>query len=190
MFVHYGNRSKKFSIYDTYTAVFLPVVLVLLCALSVGVSVFFVKRFLVDDCDPVVFLLLAVLNVPWVYALASMWKSGFMQRLFLRLRIDESGIQGFLFGRKLYELPWADIRTFGVVGFSFSYVSGAHLLFSVQKDEYAPRTLPELNRVCHGRIIVQYRSDVWDALVRVMPTDMGRKLGEALSKKQDCFHKR
>lgn len=185
-----GIRRKKHSIYTPYTTVFLSVMLFLLCILGIVLSIFFIMHFLIDDYDPTVYLLLAILVGPWVFVLASLWKSGFMQRLFLRIHIEEDGIQCFLLGRKLHKFEWADIRTFGVVGFSFSYVSGVYILFSKDKNEYAPKTLPEINMISHSRMIVQYRSEVWDALIQFMPTDMSKKLSDALSKKQDCFHKR
>ena len=40
------SRLKKYSIYDRYTTIVLPVMLGLFCALSVGLSAFFIKRFL------------------------------------------------------------------------------------------------------------------------------------------------
>ena len=33
-------------------------------------------------------------------------------------------------------------------------------------------------------------ADIWDDLMRHMPEDMCKKLTYALSRKQDCFHKR
>lgn len=182
-------RRKKYSIYSSYTTVLLPVMLFLLCLLSVVLSIFFIKCFLIEDYDSAVYPLLAILVGPWVFILASMWKSGFMHRLFMRFQIEEDGIQCFLLGIKQYKIEWTDIHTFGVVGFSFSYVSGAYILFSKDKNEYAPRTLPEINTISHRRMIIQYRSDVWDALIRFMPTNMSKRLSDALSKKQDCFHK-
>lgn len=180
----------RFGIYDRYTTFFLPVILGLFCALSVGLSAFFIKRFLLDSFDPAVFLLLAILIGPWIFVLIGLRKNGLLRRLFLRFTLDQEGIHCFLpFGGR-YVIRWSEIHTFGTLGYSFSRAGGVLLLFSTDKKELAPKNLMEANRISGDRMIIRYRPEVWEVLMAVMPADMTQMLGYALSRKQDCFHKR
>lgn len=180
----------KFCLYESSISFVLPVLLALLCLLSVALSSFFIKRFLLDSYDPAVYFLLAILIGPWIYVIVSLQRNGLLKRLFLRFSVDESGIHCFLLGKKCYSIDWDNIHTFAVIGFSFSYASGVMIIFSSDKKEYAPRNLREINRISQGRMVIQYRSDVWTALQQFMPTDMCEKLSYAISRNQDCFHKR
>lgn len=180
----------RFGIYDQYTTIILPMMLGLFCALSVGLSAFFIKRFLLDSFDPAVFLLLAIVLGPWIFVLIGLRKNGLLLRLFLRFTLDQEGIHCFLWGKEQYRIEWNRIHTFGLMGYSFSYAGGLLLLFSTDKKELAPKNLVEANRISGDRMIIRYRPEVWEALAEVMPADMGEKLDYALSRKQDCFHKR
>lgn len=183
-------RLKKYSIYDRYTTIVLPVMLGLFCALSVGLSAFFIKRFLLNSFDPAVFLLLAILIGPWIFVWIGLKRNGLLRRLFLRFTLDEAGIHCVLpFGGR-YVIRWSEIHTFGTLGFAFSWAGGVMILFSTDKKELAPKNLVEANRVSRDRMIIRYRPEVWEALAEAMPDDMTQMLGHALSRKQDCFHKR
>lgn len=181
---------KNYSIYDSSSSVFFPVMLMLFCVLSIALSGFFVKLFLIDHYDPAVFILFAILLGPWVYVIVRLQRSGLIQRIFLRLCFDKNGIRCFLLGRKRYQIAWEDIHTYGLIDCFFSYVSRSLMIFSTDPKEFAPQNRIEANRISPCRIIIQYRSDVWVALKQVMPADMCEKLDYAISKKQDCFHKR
>lgn len=181
---------KKYSLYDSSSSVFLPVILMLFCVLSIALSGFFMKRFVIDDYDPSVYVLLALTMGPWVYAIASLQRNGLLKRLFLRLYFDENGIHCFLLGKKRYQIAWEDIHTYAITGCSFSYASRRMMIFSTDPKEFAPKNRMEANRISQDRIVIQYRPEVWAALTQCMPADMCEKFSYAISKKQDCFHKR
>lgn len=187
-----NNRvfSKKYSLYDSSSSVFLPVMLMLFCVLSIALSGFFMKRFLIDDYDPSAYILLALTIGPWAYVIVSLQRNGLLKRLFLRLYFDENGIHCFLLEKKRYLIAWEDIHTYGFTDCSFSYASRSMMIFSTDPKEFVPKNRMEANRISPCRIIIQYRSDVWAVMKQVMPADMCEKLGYAISKKQDCFHKR
>lgn len=182
--------SKKYSIYDSSSSVFLPVMLMLFCVLSIVLSGFLMKRFLIDDYDPSVYVLLAVTIGPWVYAIVSLQRNGLLKRVFLRLYFDENGIHYFLLGKKRYQIAWEDIHTYAITDCSFSYASRSMMIFSTDPKEFVPKNRMEANRISQDRIVIQYRPEVWAALTQCMPADMCEKLGYAISKKQNCFHKR
>ena len=182
--------SKKHSIYDSPSSVFLPVILMLFCVLSIVLSGFFMKRFLIDDYDPSVYVLLAVTIGPWVYVIVSLQRNGLLKRLFLQVYFAKNGIHCFLLGKKRYQIAWEDIHTYGFTGCSFSYARRSMMIFSTDPKEFAPKNRMEANRISQDRIVIQYRPEVWAALTQCMPADMCEKLGYAISKKQDCFHKR
>lgn len=183
-------KPVKYSIYDPCTTFLLPIMLALFCALSIGLSIFFLKRFLLHCYDPAVFLLLTVLICPWVYVFVNLHKNGLLLRLLLRLYFDEHGIHCSLFGKEKYMIEWGQIHTFGTLGYSFSWASGMLILFSTDKKELAPKNTVELNQISRKRMIIRYRPEVWEALMEVIPADMREKLNYAFSRKQDCFHKR
>ena len=180
----------RFGIYDRYTTLFLPGMLGLFCVLSGGLSVFFIKKFLLDIFDPAVFQLLAILIGPWIFVLTGLWKNGLLLRLLLRFALDEDGIHCFLPLGGGYTIPWREIHTFGTLGYSFSWAGGVLLMFSTDKKELAPQNLMEANRISPNRMIIRYRPEIWTALAETMPADMREKLQYAIARKQDCFHKR
>jgi hypothetical protein len=180
----------KYSLYESSISCVLPTLLLLLCLLSIVLSGFFIKKFLFDSYDPAVYFLVALMIGPWIYVIIGLQQSGLFKRLFLRFSVDESGIHCFLFGKKQYEIGWDHIHTFGIIGFSFSYVNGVMILYSTDEKEYAPKNFTEINRISNEKLVIQYRADVWDALRQFMPFDMCEKLSYAVSRNQDCFHKR
>lgn len=183
-------KPVKYSIYDPYTTFFVPISLALFCTLSIGLSIFFIKRFFLDYYDPSIFLLLAVLICPWIYVLVNLHKNGMLLRLFLRFHVDKYGIHCSLLGKEQYTIEWDSIHTFATLGYSFSWAGGVLIIFSTDKKELAPRNLMEANRVSRERMIIQYRPEIWEALMEAVPDDMRKKLNYAFSRKQDCFHKR
>ena len=184
------THAQKHGIYDIFTSLFLPIILTLFFILGIALSLFFIKRFLIERYDPTVFLLIAILLCPWIYIISELIRSGLMLRLLLRMKIDKIGIHCYLFGVKRYTIMWEDVRTYGIIGHSFAYVSKTLILFSLDAKEYAPLNSAGVYKVCENRLIIQYRTDIWDDLMRHMPEDMCKKLTYALSRKQDCFHKR
>lgn len=180
----------NYSLYESSISYVLPTFLLLLCLLSIVLSCFFIKKFLLDSYDPAVYFLVALMIGPWIYVIIGLQQCGVFKRLFLRFSVDESGIHCYLFGKKQYEIRWDHIHTFGIVGFSFSYVNGIMILFSTDKKEYAPQKITEVNRISKEKMVIQYRADVWDTLTQFMPLDICEKLSYAVSRNQDCFHKR
>ena len=176
----------RFGIYDRYTTLFLPGMLGLFCVLSGGLSVFFIKKFLLDNFDPAVFLLLAILIGPWIFVLTGLWKNGLLLRLLLRFSLDEEGIHCVLPVGGMYDIRWQDIRTFGTLGDFGSTL----LLFSTDKKEIAPKNRQEVHRISRNRMVIRCRPEIWTALAETMPADMREKLQYAIARKQDCFHKR
>lgn len=181
---------KRFSIYDPYTTVVLPIGILLLCGLSIGLSAFFIFKFVISTFNPISLLLIGVLLGPWIYIFIAAYQNGLIERLTIRLAIDSSGIHCYKFGRRQFSFFWDEIHTYGILNSSFSYADKKILLFSLNKREYAPKNNIEINTVSSERIILQYRNDLWLELRCYMPTDMKAKLDYSLLQNESCFHKR
>ncbi len=126
----------------------------------------------------------------WVVLSISMVRSGLAYRLLLQIGFDNSGIHYYILGFPISTMYWADIHTFGICGYSVSYIQRELILFSTNKQEFAPKNIQDANRVSKDRIIIQYRKDAWQAMQQYLPADIRNKLSCAIEKKQDCFHKR
>lgn len=184
------HQTKKYAIYEPYTTYGLLMYLILFSALIIALSCFFVWKFLIVQYTQGVFLLLLILWVPWVFVTIGLFRDGLMKRLLIRLMISREGICWSCFGHKKHIITWDCIHTFGIIGYSVAYVSRTLLLFSVDPKERAAKNITEANRISENRIVIQFRPDVWMELLQHMPEDMQAKLSYAISRKEDCFHKR
>ena len=182
--------NDDFSIYDPYTTAYIPLGILSLLGLSIGLSVFFIYRFLIITFDPVAFLLLAILLCPWVYVFVEASQNGLIERLIIRLKIDSSGIHCHKLGHKQFSIVWDEIHVYGILDSSFSYVEKKIIFFSLDKQEHMPKNSKEVNKISPRRIILQYRDGVWTALACYLPSDMKRKLDYSLKRNEGCFHKR
>lgn len=180
-------KSSKFCVYTPPEPIFL------LLGWGVGynaILLFICLKMQSAGYDSIVlFGLLFPIWLLWLVVSISMVKSGLAYRLMLQISFDSSGIHYYLLGFHTHCIPWSDINTFGIYGYSVSYIQKELIIFSTNKYEYAPKTLPEANHISHNRIIVQYRRDVWQAMQPYLPKGMIEKLSDAIDKKQDCFHK-
>lgn len=182
--------SKRVSIYDPYTTWGLLVGLALMYIMASVLSGFFIWKFLILQRDFSVFVLLLVINIPWIWVTILLFRDDFLNRLLLRFGFDEDGIHCFRFGQKQYTIAWESIHTFGVAGYSTVYLSKRILIFSTDRKETAAKTVPQINRVSQNRVIIQFRPDIWYVLSQFLPRDMLDKLSYSLSRERDCFHKR
>ena len=184
------RTSKRFGVYEAYTTYIIPLFLVFLYLMVLGFSARFVYQGLIQDFDPSVFVLLLVLDGPFVFVTIQLFREKFLQRLLLRIEIKHDGIHGSGLGWEKFKITWDSIRTFGIVGASSKVSPRKLILFSTDKKELFPRNTIEANKVSSERLVFQYRRDVWDALSQYMPQDMLQKLNYALMQNRDCFHKR
>ena len=183
-------HSKKISIYDPYTTWGLILGLLLMYVIASALSGFFIWKFLITQRDYSVFVLLLVINIPWIWVTILLFQDKLFTRLSLRFGFDEEGIHCFRFGQKLYTIAWESIHTFGVIGYSAVYLSKRMLLFSTDSKETVAKSIPQINNVSQNRVIIQFRPEIWCMLSQCLPKDMFDKLSYSLSREQDCFHKR
>ena len=181
---------RKYPIYDQYTTYFTLLVFIILTTSVLGLCVFFMIRFLVMDFDPLVFPLLLVFLGPYSYTIFESIRTGYIQRLLLRIRIDAVGLHCSGLGWKTHTITWDSVRTYAVFSQSDPQYLRTIIMFSTVKQEHYPSNYVEANFVSMNRAIFQYRSDVWDVLNKHMPQDIKKKINYALNEKKSCFHKR
>lgn len=184
------KNSKRYSIYDSYTTYMIPIFLLLMGITVVCISGFFIDKFIIQSFDPSVFLLLLILNGPWIFVLVRLLKEQYLKKLFLRFEINNDGIHCFGLGWRDFYITWESIHTYGLLGYSSSYSNKKLILLSTDKKEWAPKNLVEANRVSTSRLIIQYREDVWAALSKQLPHEMQKNMKYSIECNKDCFHKR
>lgn len=184
------TSEKKYPIYDQYTTYFIPLMYIFLTTAVLGLCVFFVIRFLVMEFDPGVFPLLLVFIGPYSYTIFESIRTGYIQRLFLRIRVDAIGLHCSGLGWKAYTITWDSVRTYAVFSQSDPQYLRTLIMFSTIKEERPPSNYVEANFVSMNRVIFLYRSDVWEVLDKHMPQDIKKKLNYALNDKRSCFHRR
>lgn len=179
-----------YSIYDRCTTWMLLLGLTSMCILALGLSIFFIVRFLVISFDPGVFILLLIIDCPWVIVFVNLLKQGFLLRLLSRIRFAEEGIHIGWFARPATVLRWDEIHTYGIIGYSVAYASKTIIYMSKDRQELAPKSIKEANAISSNRISIECRKEIWFSLLEHMPLDMKRKLSDSLSKERDGFFKR
>lgn len=187
------NKSSNkvcYSIYDGRTTWMLILGLTSMCILALGLSAFFVVRFLVISFDPGVFILLLIIDGPWVIVLANLLKQGFILRLLSRIRFAEEGVHISCFARPATVLRWDEIHTYGITRYSVAYASKTIIYMSKDRQELAPKSIKEANAISSKRISLECREEIWLSLLEYMPLDMKRKLSDSLNKERDGFFKR
>lgn len=179
---------KKYSLYSPYESFILPfgwgigfnAILIFVCIKMNGAGY---------ESSVIIGLLLP-LWILWLTVSISMVKSGLAYRLLAQISFDSSGVNCYFLGFPTHSISWTDIHTFGIYGYFVSYLQRELILFSMDKSEFAPKTIQEANFVSKSRIIIQYRESVWKEMQPYLPNDINKKLSAAIEKKQDCFHKR
>lgn len=152
--------------------------------------IFCVRRFLIETFDPSVFLLLAIIITPFVFITFKFFHDGILKRFLLKCSIDDDGISysGPLW--KSRKINWSEVHTFGVYFYSVSYLSNTMIFFSTDRTELGPKTAKDAAVLSSNRVVIQYREDIWDALSEHMPSDIRKRIDEALRHQCNCFHKR
>lgn len=185
----FANK-MKFSIYNSFTTWTLILGLTSMCILAFGLSAFFVIQFLVKSFDPGVFVLLLIIDCPWVIVVINLSQQGLFLRLFSRIYVSEEGIYIRYFTKPITVLRWDEIHAYGITGYSVAYTAKTIVYMTRDSKDFAPKNIQEANAISANRVAFEYRKEIWLLLSEYMPLDMKRKLSDSLIRKQDCFFKR
>lgn len=183
-----------YKLYDSFMTYYILGGLALWYVLSIGLCCFFTKRFLIDairkngSFDGTVLILYFIFLVPLIAISVGQRKEHGIDRYFVRCTFDKEGIHCFGLFWKAFDLPWENIRTYGLQGYSFSYCSIVFLFFNTEKEIFKDKK--QIARISNNRVVFQFRDEIIPPLMENMPEDMKKRLKEAVAAKRDCFVQR
>ena len=181
---------KRCSLYDPSTTWFILGGMGMLYGLSVGLCVFFIKRFVFESLavDWVVIPLLMVFLIPsFVIIPVLSRKERVIGRHLLRCRFTPEGIHcGGLFW-KPFLISWENIRTYGLQVAGYAHVSMGLLFFSTEKEYYRKERIACISE---SRIVFQLREDIVSPLLKFMPQDMKSRLEPAIREAKEIYIQR
>ena len=185
---------KRYGLYDPSTTGFVLGGMGMLYVLSLGLCVFFVKRFVFESLAVtgavdwmVLPLLMVFLIPPFVIIPILSRKERAIGRYLLRCRFTPEGIHcGGLFW-KPFQIPWEKIRTYGLQGAGYAHASMGLLFFSTEKEYYRKERIACISE---SRIVFRLREDIVSPLLEFMPQDMKIRLEPAIRESKDIYIQR
>ena len=181
---------KRYTLYESSTTGFILGGMGMLYGLSVGLCVFFVKRFVLESLavDWVVIPLLMVFLIPpFVIIPVLSRKERVIGRYLLRCRFTPEGIHcGGLFW-KPFLISWENIRTYGLQVAGYAHVSMGLLFFSTEKEYYSKERIAHISE---SRIVFQLREEIVPPLFEFMPQDMKIRLEPAIRESREVYIQR
>ena len=185
---------KRYGLYDPSTTGFVLGGMGVLYGLSVGLCVFFVKRFVFESLAVtgavdwmVLPLLMVFLIPPFVIIPILSRKERAIGRYLLRCRFAQEGIHcGGLFW-KSFLIPWDKIRTYGLQGAGYAHVSMGLLFFSTEREYYRKERIAHISG---SRIVLQLREEIVSPLLEFMPQDMKIRLEPAIREPKEIYIQR
>ena len=185
---------KRYSLYDSHTTVFILSGIGMMYGLCIGLCVFFVKRFIFQSMVStgavdwtVIPLLMVFLIQPFVIIPLLSRKERAIGRYLLRCYFTREGIHCDGLFWKPFLIPWKSIRTYGLQGVGYAYVSMPLIFFNTEKEYYKKE---RIGHISTNRIILQFREEIKPALFEFMPEDMKFRLEAAIDKSNDVYIQR
>ncbi len=175
-------KSKRIGAYDAFRQAFVISGLLIMHLLVLGLCTFFSYQFLIISVDYSAILLICVLLVPLIVAdiLGSQHQT--FKRFLLYYKISASGIEGCGLGWKSWNIPWDDIRIYGLTGIT----TGIPLLFfSKNPNEDCSRKI--VGQIGTQKVVLQLRTKAWDALADYMPQDIKNGWNQLFRKNEKYF---
>ena len=185
---------KRYCLYDPSTTWFILGGMGMLYGLSLGLCVFFVRRFVFESLVAtgavdwtVIPLLMVFLIPPFVIIPILSRKERAIGRYLLRCRFTPEGIHcgGLLW--KPFLISWENIRTYGLQGAGYAHVSMGLLFFSTEKELFKKERIA---RISGSRIVLQLREEIVPPLLEFMPADMKSRLEPAIREPKEIYIQR
>lgn len=185
---------KHYGLYDSHSTFFVLGGMGMLYVLTLGLCTFFIKRFVFESfaatgvVDWSVIPLLMVLMIPSFVVIPILSrKEHALDRYLLRCRFTQEGIYCFGLFWKPFIIPWESIRTYGMQGYGYSYVSMVFLFFSTEREYYKKERIAHISQ---SRIVFQLRDEIISPLLEFMPLDMRFRLEKAVRGSQNIYIQR
>lgn len=185
---------KHYGLYDKNTTCAILGGIGMLYVITLGLCIFFVKQFVLDaivktgsaDLSVIPLLMLLLMPTFVVIPIASC-KNHALSRYLLRCTFSKEGIYCFGLFWKAFFIPWKDVRTYGIHGCNYAYVSMAFLFVSTEKEYYKKENIAKLSK---NRIVFQLHDDIICPLLEFMPLDMKSRLKGAIEESRDIYIQR
>lgn len=185
---------KHYGLYDRNTTAFIVGGMSMLYLLTLGISAFNIKRFVFDaietsgSVDMGVIPLIVIFLIPVFVVIPLLSRKSYaLERYLLRCHFSEKGIYCFGLFWKPFWIPWDDIRTYGIQGYSYSYTSLVFIFFSTKKEFYRKENIAQISPT---RIVFQLRDEILPPLLEFMPSDIRLRLEESIEKEKTLYMQR
>lgn len=181
-------KRKKCGAIDRGMSIFFVAGMIFGHFLAIGLSIFSLIHFVMKN-DPFGWLLIMVLLGPFIFADVEMARKNLLGRFFINYQFCNDGIHCSGLGWGRFIVPWNSIRTYGFADTSYPTVSFRFFYFSKDPGEMYSNT-KNIAVLRKDRLILQHRTDAWEAAKEYMPTDMKRNLEDCLRHNRGgCFRR-
>lgn len=161
---------------------------VLMHLLAFCLCIFFINKFLINDYDPTVYLLLAMFAAMLIYFDVALCQIQAYHRCFYKFRMDSSGIECYdCFGVQI-KMKWDEIRTCGVTG--YDYLTTHHTFIYFSKIPNEPNTAKQRTTISKQRIVLEVRDESVAYLKSKLPAEFHKRIIPSLEKQVDCIYRR
>lgn len=178
----------KLTLFDKFSTYFMKAALVFIHIIIFGLCAFFGKRFSDSGYDFGWLVTPLILLIPLLFVDVAGYVSTAISRWFLRCKIDAHGIYCYGIGWRSWLIPWSEIHTYGISGYSSQRLSFALIFLSTDSKEMFDRQ--KYSEINQHRVVFQACDEIWQGLSVYMPPDMKNNLQWSMKHERDCFHKR
>ena len=155
--------------------------------LLVGLSAFWIYKFIFISYEPSVFFLLGIIWGGLIACCRLEHPTQAIRRFFVRFKVDSKGITCNGLGFKPWYLKWEDICIYGIEGYGFSYGMGIIFLSSDANERFDKNKFTLLSK---QRIVFEACDEIWTMLRNYMPSKMRNDLEKAICEKRNCFYRK
>ena len=182
-----GKVRYTMFLYGKKTTCFVAGGLLFLHLLCIGLSGFFIYRFLIVSYDPSVFILLAILIGGLVVVDITTHQVQVFGRLLVRCKFTMEGIICYGIGMGKWCIQWEKICFYGITGYSLPYNMPIVFLSADPKEKYDEKNVSRLTK---QRVVFELRQEILGMLQLYMPADMIKRMEAAIDSKRDMFFRK
>ena len=156
--------------------------------LILGLCGFWINRFLIQNYDPTVYILLMMFLGALVYCNVGFYRFQVYQRCFYKIKLETTGFECYDFWRVYIKVCWDEVRTCGVTGYGLPGQPYAFVYFSKIPNE--PSTAKQEVLINKQRIVLQVRKESVECLRSTLPEDIRKRIIPAIERQSNCIYRR
>jgi len=155
--------------------------------LILGLSSFFVYRFITDGYDSGWIVLILMFMFMLLVVDIQLSKFQIFSRFWVRCDFDSTGICCRCFLKNKWNIAWQNICVFGTIGYTPNTGMGIIFLSCDQNEKYERE---KCILISEKRIVFEANQYIWAKLSEFMPSDIRYKLESAIHSGRDCWYRR